>query len=41
MTGRSPFPDVAGLQEEKEDLVEMVDFLKASSEVYQSRSQDP
>ena len=40
-TRRSTFNNVAGLQEEKEDLVEVVDFLKASSEIYKSRCQDP
>ena len=35
------FQNVAGLQEEKEELEEVVDFLKASPEVYQGGSQDP
>ena len=30
------FDNVAGLQEEKEELVEVVDFLKCSSEIYTS-----
>ena len=31
------FKDVAGLEEEKEDLEEVVDLLKESTEVYKSR----
>ncbi len=34
------FDKVAGLQEEKEDLVEVVDFLK-STEIYKSRRKNP
>ena len=35
------FQNVAGLQEEKEDLVEVVDFLKASAEIHKCRCENP
>ena len=33
------FQNVAGLQEEKEDLVEVVDFFESSTEIYKMLEQ--
>ena len=38
---RVTFANVAGLQEEKEELEEIVDFLKEPGEIHAARREDP